>query len=140
MDKYIQTVAVVFGALLIFLMASPAMGQPHKYFYHADREIVLEGIIQNTEAEQRYRGRSQFLIIFVKGRSTQENFIVELCPAWFLDWDLLAGQPVKITGSVTQRRGEFRLIIARKITYKERTKELRDKYGFPNWRGGRRRR
>ncbi len=140
MVKWFKTAAFMTGIGLFFLTVSPVMSQPHKYFYHADQEIVLEGIIQDAEAEQRYRGRSRFLIIEVEEKDTRERYTVELCPDWFLEWDLKKGETVTIIGSVTRRRGDYFLIIARKITYKDRTKELRDKYGFPNWRRGRRRR
>ncbi len=140
MNVFIKSTTIIWGGILFFLMVSPAMSQPNKYFYHSDREIILEGTIQHSEEEPRYRGRAQFLIIHIKDKAAGEIFSVELCPEWFLDWDLQPGQQVKITGSVTRRGGELRHIIARKITFEDRIKELRDKYGFPNWRGRHRRR
>jgi hypothetical protein len=137
---YKRTGIFLAGIVFFLLLAPPVLSQPHKSFYRADREMVLEGTLQHVNAEQRYRGRSRFLIIKIRDKTTQDIYNVELCPEWFLDWDLQPGEPVKITGSLTRRRDDSRHVIARLINYKDRTRELRDKYGFPNWRGGRRRR
>lgn len=135
-DSGIRNRIVITAVVMIFLLVPFAVSQPQKYFYHSDREVKLEGVIQKTEEERRYRGRARFLIIKVKDKASQEIYHVELCPDWFLDFDLQPGRPVQITGSLI-RRGKDPHILARKITYNDRTKELRDKYGFPNWRGGR---
>jgi len=86
--------------------------------------------------EPRYENTAPFLILALEKKDTQQKYIVEVSPAWFFDHDFHKGENIAVTGSLYLTKEKTQNIIAREIQFRGETLVLRDKRGFPNWRGG----
>jgi len=107
-----------------------------QHFYNVDREIRLEGTVQEISLEPRYKDRAPFLIVLVLDAERGETFSVEVSPAWFFGDDLHKGEKVKIVGSLAEEGEGMKTVIARQMNLRGETVMLRDKKGFPSWSGG----
>jgi hypothetical protein len=114
--------------------AQPSSQKP-AHFYNVDSERRVEGVIREVLFEPRYEDRSPFLMIVLEEKKTAQRYKIELSPAWFFEYDLHRGEPVKIIGSFYAKDDEY-FLIAREIQAGGETFRLRDSRGFPNWRGG----
>ncbi len=112
----------------------PAVPQPRQ-FYNLDTERQVEGVIQEVVFEPLYENRAPFLVVVLKEDKTGVTYRVEVSPAWFFNYDLHQGEPVKVTGSFYAREAAS-CLIARRLQAGGETFMLRDSRGFPNWRGG----
>lgn len=106
-----------------------------QHFYNVDREIKLEGSVQEIRFEPRYKDKAPFLIVIVLDDKIQERFNVEVSPTWFFDEDLHKGERVKIIGSLADEEEGGKTVIARQMNLRGETVMLRDKKGFPAWSG-----
>jgi hypothetical protein len=110
------------------------LGRP---FYNIDREITIEGQIEDIRFEQRYEKRASFLILQVKDKISSEIYEVETAPAWFFQVDLHQGEKIRLVGSLVEvNGGQKKLIMAREMRVQNQTITLRDRRGFPAWSGG----
>jgi hypothetical protein len=110
------------------------LGRP---FYNIDREITIEGQIEDIRFEQRYEKRASFLILQVKDKISSEIYEVETAPAWFFQVDLHQGEKIRLVGSLVEvNGGRKKLIMAREMRVQNQTITLRDRRGFPAWSGG----
>jgi hypothetical protein len=107
-----------------------------QHFYNVDREIRVEGTVQEISLEPRYKDRAPFLIVLVLDEKLQETFSVEVSPAWFFGEDLHKGEKVRIVGSLAEEGEGTKTVIARQMNLRGETVMLRDKRGFPSWSGG----
>lgn len=105
------------------------------HFYNVDSERKIEGTIQEILLEPRYEERQPFLMIVIKEKTTGEIYKVEVSPAWFFNYDLHKGEAIKIVGSYYSQNNE-NYLIARELQVGGETFRVRDRRGFPNWRGG----
>lgn len=122
---------------IIFLLAVlSSSGQKMENFYDVDREIRIEGKIQNIVMEPRYTNNSPFLIVTIEEKDTKKIFTVEISPVGFFDQDFHKGEHLVVTGSLTSSGTAENNIIAREVQSRGETFILRDKHGFPAWRGG----
>jgi hypothetical protein len=112
----------------------PAAPQPGQ-FYNLDTERQVEGVIQEVLFEPLYENRAPFLVVVLKEDKTGVTYRVEVSPAWFFNYDLHQGEPVKVTGSFYAKEAAS-CLIARQLQAGGETFMLRDSRGFPNWRGG----
>ncbi|UCC41330.1 MAG: hypothetical protein JSV96_07880 [Candidatus Aminicenantes bacterium] len=124
----------IFFIWIIF--ASLSFGQEPQHFYNVDKEIKVEGKIQKITMEPRYKNTSPFLIIMLEKKDTREIYKVEVSPVWFFDHDFHKGENLMVIGSLYSTKEKTQSIIARAIRSRGETLILRDKQGFPNWRGG----
>lgn len=128
--------------VLVAVSGRLALGVPQEpsptttHFYNVDREIRLEGSVQEVSLEPRYKDRAPFLIVLVLDEKSGETFSVEVSPAWFFDEDLHKGEKVKIVGSLAEEGEGKKTVIARQMNLRGETVMLRDKKGFPSWSGG----
>jgi hypothetical protein len=123
--------------LAIWLLAPPSSsGQETEHFYNVDKEIRIEGKIQRIVMEPRYKDTSPFLIVHLEEKDTKKIYTVEISPAWFFDQDFHQGEYLTVTGSLTSSEEAGLNVIAREVQCKGETLILRDKHGFPTWRGG----
>ena len=122
--------------LVLFLISIPSYGQKTQHFYNIDTEITVEGTIQEIIMEPRYKDTSPFLVILLEEEKTQKLYQVEVSPVWFFDQDFYKGENLKVKGSFYSSDGKSLNIIAREVQSRGETLFLRDKHGFPNWRGG----
>ncbi len=125
--------------LLLFILTGShgiATAQPDKHFYNVDNEINFSGTIKKIIMQPIYEDRSPFLIITVAEKKTNKTYTVELSPTWFFEKDFHQGESLHVTGSLTVK-GEKNLVIARMVKFKGEMIVVRDKHGFPNWRGRR---
>ena len=123
--------------VMVCLLASlPALGQKNEHFYNVDKEVSIEGNIQKIAMEPRYDDKSSFLIITLEEKDTKKIYTIEMSPAGFFDQDFHRGEHLKVTGSLTASGETESNIIAREVQSKGETFILRDKHGFPTWRGG----
>ncbi|MDD8030649.1 MAG: hypothetical protein PHQ25_01450 [Acidobacteriota bacterium] len=130
-------------AIIIFLpitgdlTAELRQEKPGRPFYNVDREITIEGQIEDIRFEQRYEKRASFLILKVRDKNTGEVYEVETAPAWFFQVDLHKGENIRLIGSLAEVDGEQKkLIMAREMRVQNQTITLRDRRGFPAWSGG----
>jgi len=131
----------IFSLMLIFAFSlGLAFSQQPQHFYDVDKEMKIEGTIQKIVMEPRYKNTSPFLIVFLDEKKSKKSYKVELSPKRFFDYDLHKGEILMVIGSFYQTGVNNLNIIARKIRLRGETLFLRDKHGFPNWRGGKKKR
>jgi hypothetical protein len=123
-------------ATICLLVALPALGQKTEHFYNVDKEVSIEGDILKIVMEPRYDDKSPFLIITLGEKDTKKLYTVEMSPVGFFDQDFHKGEHLKVTGSITSSEENGMNIIAREVQSKGEVFILRDKHGFPTWRGG----
>ena len=124
----IQLIILLFASLLSF-------GQKSEHFYNVDKEIRIEGKIQKIAMEPRYKDNSPFLIVSLEEKNSKKLYSVEISPVGFFDRDFHKGEHLVVTGSLTSSGEKGISIIAREVQSKGETFILRDKHGFPTWRG-----
>lgn len=122
--------------LILALSHSVAFSQKPQHFYNVDKEIKIEGTIQKIIMELRYKDASPFLIVILDEKNSRETYRVEISPKRFFDYDLHKGENLKVTGSLYMTGDKSLNIIAREVRIRGEILILRDKHGFPNWRGG----
>lgn len=128
--------------ILILWLAGEAMifaaqSRQGRAFYQPARERRLVGVIHGIKREPRSSATSPFLQVQVKDSGTGELYTAELCPVWFCRMALEEGKTILITGAMVYRENQERTLLAREIHYQGGVFRLRDKNGFPLWRGGR---
>ena len=126
--------------IMVYLLGfwSFSSGQePQKplHFYNVDTEKKIKGTIQEIIMEPRYKGSSPFLIIKLEEKKTHQKFIVEISPVRFFTHDFHKGEELEVVGSLYSKEGSQN-IIARQMRFRGEIIILRDKHGFPAWRGG----
>jgi hypothetical protein len=109
--------------------------QKPQHFYNVDTEKKIKGTIQEIIMEPRYKDTSPFLIIRLEEKKTKQKFIVEISPVRFFTHDFHKGEELEVVGSLYSKDGSQN-IIARQIRFRREIIILRDKHGFPAWRGG----
>lgn len=124
--------------ILVFLLTYPglAFSQKIQHFYNVDKEVLVEGTIQKIIMEPRYKTTAPFLIVFLEEKDSKKKYLVELSPVWFFEHDFHKGENLVVVGSLYSSGEEIQNIIAREVRFRGETLLLRDKNGFPNWRGG----
>lgn len=105
------------------------------HFYNVDRETTIRGTITEIVLEPRSKDTAAFLIVILEEKDTARLYKVEVSPAWFFQWDLHQGESLQVTGSLVSE-GRLSLLMARRIRFRGELLNVRDKHGFPNWRGG----
>jgi len=123
-------------AVWCVLFASP---QELQHFYNVDREVDITGKVSEIIMEARYQDKAAFLTVILEERNSGKRYTVEISPAWFFEQDLHQGESLKITGSLVAE-GRVNLVMARQVRMRGQMMAVRDKHGFPNWRGGQGRR
>ena len=127
---------VLFLLLFLALLSNLVYAQKQQHFYDPDQEIQIEGTVQEIIMEPRYKDAAPFLIIILDEKATEQRYRIEISPTWFFDHDLHKGESMLVIGSL-YKTGETDLnIIAKEIRFRGENLVLRDKHGFPNWRGG----
>jgi RecG-like helicase len=127
---------IAFLGTVLLLFSFFSFGQNKEHFYNVDQEVRIEGKIQNIAMEPRYEDKSPFLIVTLEEKDTKNLYNVEISPAGFFDQDFHKGEHLTVTGSLTTSGESEKNIIAREVQSKGETFILRDKHGFPQWRGG----
>ncbi len=121
--------------LILVVFQCTIFSQKPGHFYNVDTEKKIKGTIQNIVMESRYKDASPFLIVVVEEKKTEEVYNVEISPVRFFTHDFHKGEDLEVTGSLYSKEGE-KNIIARQIRFRGEIIILRDKKGFPAWRGG----
>ncbi len=124
----------VAGLALCCVLIASSQEPPH--FYNVDREVDINGTVREVIMEPRYQDKAAFLTVVLEDKKTGKRFTVEISPAWFFEQDLHQGEALRITGSLV-REGRVNLVMARQVRMRGEMMAVRDKHGFPNWRGGR---
>lgn len=119
-------------AVWCVLVASP---QEPQHFYNVDREVDITGTVREIVMEPRYQDKAAFLTVVLEEKKTGKRYTVEISPAWFFEQDLHQGESLRITGSLVSE-GKVNLVMARQVRLRGEMMAVRDKHGFPNWRGG----
>jgi len=122
--------------MVCFFASLSSFGQKAEHFYNVDKEIRIEGKIQKIAMEPRYNDNSPFLIITLEEKDTKKIYSIEMSPAGFFERDFFQGESLAVTGSLTSSGETETNIIAREVQCRGETFILRDKHGFPSWRGG----
>lgn len=126
----------ILGMVILLLTSFSAFGQKTEHFYNVDKEIRIEGKIQKIVMEPRYKDTAPFLIVYLEEKDTKKLYTVEISPVWFFDQDFHQGEHLTVTGSLTSSGENGLNLIAREVQMRGDTLILRDKHGFPTWRGG----
>lgn len=126
--------ARLFAALLLAL---PAWAGQAQHFYDVDAEVRIEGTVREIVLEVRYGSRAPFVILALEEAGTGQAFRIEIGPSWFFGEDVHAGEKVAIVGSLVRTEGGVKHVIARELRFRGETLIVRDRRGFPEWRGGR---
>ncbi|MGB9765515.1 MAG: hypothetical protein ACPLZD_09230 [Candidatus Saccharicenans sp.] len=104
------------------------------YFYNVDREVTIEGQIEDFKFESRYEGKGYFLILMVKDKNSGQVLEVETAPASFFNIDIHKGEKIRLVGSIAEdQKQNKKLVLAREIKINNQTIVLRDRRGFPTW-------
>lgn len=133
---------IILAIFSLFLLAGEMQAgwpqaRPGLPYYNVDREITIEGQIEDIRFEQRYEKRASFLILQVKDKNSGEIYEVETAPAWFFQVDFHQGEKIRLVGSLAEvNGGQKKLIMAREMRLQNQTITLRDRRGFPAWSGG----
>jgi competence protein ComGC len=152
-EKSILFSLVIYTVFILILLILPSIAQENSivssdqeqeqptktqlHFYNVDREITVEGQVQDLKFESRYENRGHFLILTVKEKTSGEPMEVETAPAWFFKIDIHRGENVRLIGSLTgDEKQSKKMIIAREIKIANKTIILRDRRGFPAWGRG----
>lgn len=122
--------------LILGLAGILSYAQTPKHFYNVDSERRVEGTIQELVMEPRYSDSAPFLVVKLKEETSGIVYNVEVSPAWFFEFDFHKGEGLTVVGSFYTTDEKKMNIIAREVRFKGQTLVLRDKHGFPNWRGG----
>jgi hypothetical protein len=125
----------VFWLVMLLLAPFLSFGQKTEHFYNVDKEIRVEGKIQKIVMESRYKDTAPFLIVLLEEKNTKKVYTVEISPVWFFDQDFHQGEHLSVVGSLTSSGKNGMNIIAREVQLRGDTLVLRDKHGFPTWRG-----
>jgi hypothetical protein len=128
--------AWIVSLLVLGGVASFSFAQTPQHFYNIDSERRVEGTIQEIVMEPRYSDRAPFLVLKLEEKGTKTLYNVEVSPAWFFEHDFHKGEGLAVIGSFYTTEKGLMNIIAREVLFKGQTLVLRDKNGFPNWRGG----
>lgn len=121
--------------LSLMIVQTAVLGQETGHYYNVDNEKKVRGTIQKIVMEPRYKDNSPFLIVILEERKTKEMFNVEISPVRFFSQDFHRGEEMEVVGSIYSTDGQ-KNIIARQIRFRGEIFMLRDKHGFPAWRGG----
>ena len=151
-------IAIATTGILMAIVAEPLAAEPpfdrseYPYCCRGDRsdwlrrrysqsydseDIEIEGEVVSVENNLSRRGSFQGVHLLVK--TNKETVEVHLGPSWYLenrDFKVAPKDQIAILGSRINFDGEA--IIARQITKGENTLILRDRNGYPLWRGWRR--
>ena len=136
-EKQMKRRLLFFVLLVSIFWCSFVFGQKSQHFYNVDKEVKVEGTIQKIIMEPRYKNTAPFLIVALKKKNTNQIYQVEVSPIWFFEYDFHKGEKLVVTGSLYIDGQKNQNIIAREIRFRGEFLLLRDKHGFPNWRGGR---
>jgi hypothetical protein len=123
-----------FILLILAVFQGTVFGQKPDHFYNVDTEKKIMGTIQKVVMESRYKDTSPFLIVVLEEKKTEEVYNVEISPVRFFTHDFHKGEELEVTGSLYIKEAE-KNIIARQIRFRGEIIMLRDKKGFPAWRG-----
>ncbi|MCJ7680873.1 MAG: hypothetical protein MUP70_09135 [Candidatus Aminicenantes bacterium] len=110
-------------------------GQTPPHFYDAGKEIQIDGTIVKIGMEPRYKEGAPFIVLTMSQKTTEALFQVEVSPAWFFEQNFFQGESLRVIGSLYSSEG-ISQVIARRIRISGNWLILRDKNGFPQWRGG----
>lgn len=109
--------------------------KPAAPFYNVDTERQVDGVILEILFESRYESAPPFLVLILKERETGRVFNIEVSPVGFFTQDFHKGERARIIGSFHSQDSEL-FLIAREIRAGGEIFRVRDRKGFPNWRGG----
>ena len=123
-------------AAALALLALPLAAGQSEHFYDVDSEVRIEGTVREVLFEVRYKARAPFVILALEESESGLPVRVEIGPSWFFGEDLHAGQKVAIVGSLVKTEGDAKYVIAREVRFAGETIVVRDRRGFPGWRGG----
>jgi hypothetical protein len=126
----------ILSLLVLGVAAGFSFAQTPQHFYNVDSERRVEGTIQEIVMEPRYSDSAPFLVLRLEEKSTNILYNVEVSPAWFFEHDFHKGEGLAVIGSFYTTDEKKMNIIAREVSFKGQTLVLRDKHGFPSWRGG----
>lgn len=118
-------------------LAQDQQSQTRPHFYNVDREVSIEGRVEELKFEARYEGKGYFLILTVMDKNNNELVEVETAPAWFFRIDIHKGERIRLIGSLAEEQeGSKKLVIAREMKINNQTITFRDRRGFPAWNRG----
>ncbi|MFA9454344.1 MAG: hypothetical protein ACERK6_10550 [Candidatus Aminicenantaceae bacterium] len=136
MRPWQRLLTIVIGLGLVGICVLSASPQEAQHFYNVDREVDITGTVHEVIMEPRYQDKAAFLTVVLEEKKTGRRYTVEISPAWFFEQDLHQGESLRITGSLVAE-GKVNLVMARQVQMRGEMMAVRDKHGFPNWRGGR---
>jgi hypothetical protein len=95
----------------------------------------VSGTVKEVVLEPRSKDTAPFLTVILEEKDSARLYKIEISPAWFFQQDLHQGESLRVTGSLVSE-GLQSLVMARRVRFRGELLNVRDKNGFPNWRGG----
>lgn len=129
--------------IIIFVLVASAgalaqRGQQYRRAYNTNAVETIEGKVTAVNMiEGRTDGVSGVVLMVTTAKRT---IPVHLGPGWYLEQQeqqLQQGNTIRVTGSRINYRGTS-IIVAATVIRGEMILQLRDKNGYPRWRGWRR--
>ena len=125
----------LFVLTVIFFTIPLTASQPNKFhFYNYKKVVTVEGKILDFKIEEVYKRKSKFFFLYIK-TVDNKKIKIEVCPEWFFNFDIAKGMKIRVKGSDLGEDGNFKYIIAKELEFGGNKITLRDKFGFPLWRG-----
>jgi len=104
------------------------------HFYDIKKVRTVEGKITDFKIEKVYKRKSSFFFIYIDSKDG-EKIKIEVCPEWYFSQDIAKGMKIRVKGSDIGEEEKYRYLIAKEIEVGGDKLILRDKFGFPLWRG-----
>jgi hypothetical protein len=133
--KRIAVIAGLTAWLSALAMVALAQGpRGGRHWYDSKSEVTIHGVVEKVDRVNYPHARGTGIRLTVK--SDTETYAVRVGPASFVEKTMTFkdGDKVQILGSSVMMR-EKPMVIAREIQKDGKTLTLRDKNGYPAWRG-----
>lgn len=98
---------------------------------------TLEGVVSKVSIQKGYH-HHDFLYLSLIPKKQSIPVQIEVAPLWFVPVPLKSGDRLTVVGARI-KVDDQPLIIAQYLILNKKKISLRDDYGFPLWRGGKRR-
>jgi hypothetical protein len=125
--------------MLVYFLYLPFMMPAQSSLKHFNLSTIktIEGAISKVSIQKGYH-HHDFLYITLISKKHSTPVQIEVAPLWFVPVKLKSGDRLTVVGARI-RIDDKPLIIAQYLILNKKKISLRDDYGFPLWRGGRRR-
>lgn len=123
--------------VILIMLTVFSLSAEERYYYKVDKQIKIDGEIKEILEAEYKKGKENFIELKIFDKSKKEEYLIQVAPIWFIENPFMKGEKISVWGSLVKDDKNERRMIAREIK-RERMESimiLRDKRGFPMWRG-----